>query len=395
MLRHMKTQLESGVQVADDGFMYLPMADLNSSMGYELNRKDLKKDLEEIRRQSIVLNYLGKDGKPVTHGIGFISEWKVTSSKVGFKVSDVISNALLSEESNKMFLLMDWQIFNSFNGKHEGIIYKLCKDYENIGKTPYFTLEHFKGYMGFEPNEYAEFRLLNDKVLKPCVNAINTSEKSDLSIQVEFERSGRKVVGLHFEITPKFKKIKQKTVQAPVSTEPNEQLQEAFSEARIEPSETLKNFINTLTVKQIKFCITEANKYIDNQQSKGKTADCGSIYYKALKENWGLKLEAAEAKKEQERLAREEQEKQAAIQKELDEKKKQQKKKVEDDENQMLLEFISHITDEQKEMLFKAVRECSPMKVLFSKWLKEYGDKIVIHPALKKEFLEQIELLFS
>jgi hypothetical protein len=31
-----------------------------------------------------------------------------------------------------MFSLISWDIFNHFTGKHEAIIYKLCKDYIGV-----------------------------------------------------------------------------------------------------------------------------------------------------------------------------------------------------------------------------------------------------------------------
>lgn len=388
MLKNMKEQLDSGISFDKEGFMYLSISDLNAGIGYRLDKKDLKKDLDEIRKQSVVLNYLQKDGKPVTHGVGFISEWKIEESRIGYKFPTIVSKALLSEESNKMFLLMDWQIFNAFKGKHEGIIYKLCKDYEHIKRTPYFSLEHFRGYMGFEETEYLDFRRLNAKVLKPSIDAINKSEKSDLTIQSEFKREGRKIVGLHFTITPKIEN------KPKVSNEPEneDKVQSAFSEARIEPNNTLIKFLKTLSVEQVKFCIKVANNFVDSELIKGKTVNIGGIYHMALKENWGESLMKATIKKEAARLKQEEDRKQQELAEQEKQKQLDAEKKIADEENLIMIEFVQKLEADKRESLYKEVRQRTAIQSVFDIRKKE-GDikSLVSHPVFHDLFKEQIK----
>jgi len=399
MLRNMKNKLENGGVLDDEGFVYLKISDLNSDIGYEINKKILKKDLDEIRKQSIVLNYLEKDGKPVAHGIGFISEWKIVDGKIGYKVSSIISNALLSPEKN-MFLLMDWDIFNSFKGKYEGIIYKLCKDYAGVGKTIYFTLDRLRGYMGFDDTEYTEFKRLNEKVLKPSIEAINTNSKSDLTVELNLNREARKVVGLHFTIKSKVKEPVNNEISKnddDNSAEPTQKtdVEQAFSAAKITPSKTLEKYLDIYTVEQIQYCIQAANTYIDNEHKKGNKTDIGKIYNSALKGNWGdnLQKEAkaeAEKKAKQKEAAEQEQQNKIAAEKAKKEAAEQMKA-----EKAMLAEIFDSLTNEQQSELCAAVRQNipAPQTGVFDSNSK--NNSAITHPFFLAEFKKQIKEMFA
>lgn len=190
---------------------------------------------------SIILNYLEKDGRPVIHGMGYISEWKINNGKVFYNISDTILNELLLKSGRSMFLLMDWSVFNSLPGKYCGILYKLCKDYAGIGKTPYFTVQEFRHYLGLDDKEYEEFRALKAKIIKPAIEHINNSENVDIKIIPQLKRENRRVVGLHFDIEYKTNIEKNNQNMA------DEDIETAFSESKIEPLATLIKFLETKT----------------------------------------------------------------------------------------------------------------------------------------------------
>ena len=145
LLKGYKELIEANTQADKDGFYSVSLSDISNLMGYEPVKKELKADLEALRQQPIIINYLEKDGKPVTHGMGFLSEWKVSSTKISFKLPSFIEKVVQGNlEAKQMFLLLNWDIFNSFGGKYEAIIYKLCKDYIGVGRTPYFTVEEYR-----------------------------------------------------------------------------------------------------------------------------------------------------------------------------------------------------------------------------------------------------------
>ncbi|MBK9952943.1 MAG: replication initiation protein [Candidatus Competibacteraceae bacterium] len=164
-------------------------------LGYEPVKDELKIDFEGLRKEPILINYLEKDGTPVMHGMGFISEWKISSKTVRFRIPSFLEDVMKGlDEPKAIFQLLNWQIFNHFSGKYEAIIYKLCRDYSGVKRTPYMTLQEFRDYIGIKPKEYSEFMRLNQFVISGSCKKINQSDVSDIKVYPEFKREGRKVL---------------------------------------------------------------------------------------------------------------------------------------------------------------------------------------------------------
>lgn len=324
LLKTYKELLENGAEKDEKGFYSVSLSHITSLMGYEPVKKELKADLEALRQQPIIINYLEKDGKPVTHGMGFISEWKVTSTKIAFKLPSFVEDVLKGDlEAQKMFLLMNWDIFNSFGGKYEAIIYKLCKDYMGVGRTPYFTVEEYRDYIGLKENEYKQFFRLNEWTLSKPIKNINDSEMSDILVKVILEKKGVKVIGLHFEMQYK----PTTPVLEITQIEPNP----AFKKSLITiPINKQLEYLKQFSEEQIKAIINRANDYIEKLQADGKKASVGAIYNKAFAESWGLDNWEAEQKAKAEEEERKRQEKakreaEAEAKKEAEERERQEK----------------------------------------------------------------------
>nr|WP_257618439.1 replication initiation protein [Neisseria meningitidis] len=298
--------------------------------------------MDALRMASIILNYLEKDGRPVIHGMGYISEWKINNGKVFYNISDTILNELLLKSGRSMFLLMDWSVFNSLPGKYCGILYKLCKDYAGIGKTPYFTVQEFRHYLGLDDKEYEEFRALKAKIIKPAIEHINNSENVDIKIIPQLKRENRRVVGLHFDIEYKTNIEKNNQNMA------DEDIETAFSESKIEPLATLIKFLETKTPQQVAYCIQAANGYIDGLLNRGQDANIGSVYFKAIQDDWGKPLMAAEEQEERKRQERaEEKKKKEELRKEAELTAQQQADRI-----RRTIDFVLTLNDGQKVELF-------------------------------------------
>ena len=150
LLQEYKNQLQTtGLVLDEEGFCYLPVKKVSEYLGYIPSIRDMRRDLEALRQEPIIINYLEKDGKPAIHGIGFLSEWRVNSRYIGFVLPSFLKNVLMMKEtSNKLFAILNWDILCSFSGKYEVIIYKLCKDYLAEGQTPIFDLDDWRDYIG-------------------------------------------------------------------------------------------------------------------------------------------------------------------------------------------------------------------------------------------------------
>lgn len=350
LLKAYKELLDSNSQTDKDGFYSVSLSDISNLMGYEPVKKELKADLEALRQQPIIINYLEKDGKTVTHGMGFISEWKVSSTKISFRLPSFIEKVVQGDlEAKQMFLLLNWDIFNSFGGKYEAIIYKLCKDYIGVGRTPYFTIEEYRGYIGLNDDEYKDFKSLNRRTLSEPIKNINKNKSSDILVEVEFDRQGRKVVGLYF--TMEYKEKNAQLIEiAPIEPNP------AFEKSLITiPLNKQLEYLGQFSEEQIKAIIDRANDYIDKLKSDSKKASVGAIYNKAFAESWGLDNWEAEQKEkakaeERKRQAKAEREAEAKAQKEREELIKKEKEiknycidifwKLEDEQQTEIIEIV-------------------------------------------------------
>lgn len=291
---------EQETELDEDGLYSFSKSELDDLLGYEIKKDVLKSEFESIRREPIIINYLEKDKTPVTHGMGFISEWKVSSKTIRFKLPSFLENVMKGLDQPKaMFQILNWQIFNHFSGKYEAIIYKLCRDYVGAKNTPYMTIEEFREYMGLKMNEYAEFKIMNQHVIKKPVENINSSEVSDISIKVQWRNEGRKTLGLYFVVSKKH----QTSIPFP-ELEQNPAFQ--FAKVHIEASMQME-YLALRKPEEIELCIERANEYGEGEAAKGKEPNYGAIYRKAINEGWHTsyadkkaKKEAVEAKKRKE-----------------------------------------------------------------------------------------------
>jgi hypothetical protein len=282
---------ESGENFDESGLFYFQKSELDALLGYEIKKDILKSELEKIRREPIILNYLEKDKTPVTHGMGFISEWKLSSKTIRFKLPSFLENVMKGlDQPRAMFQLLNWQIFNHFSGKYEAIIYKLCRDYVGAKNTPYMTVEEFRDYVGLKNNEYSEFKIFNHHVIKKPIDVINQSEVSDISIKVQWRTEGKKILGLYFVVSKKH----QTTIPFP-ELEQNEAFR--FAKVHIEASMQME-YLALRKPEEIELCIERANEYGDGELTKGKEPNYGAIYRKAITEGWHTAYADKKAKKE-------------------------------------------------------------------------------------------------
>lgn len=285
---------EHGRSLMDSEYCYLPMSRLAEHLGYEPKTSEIERDLEAIRKEPIIFNVLEKDGKKGKTGRGFISEWYVSSNRVGVVFPPMIRQAIENlDNRDSIFHLLNWSVFNSFSGKYEAVLYKLCKDYVGAGRTPYMTLEKFREYMGVKPTDYPDFKRLNQWVISGPIKNINKSELSEIMVETHFEREVRKVVGLWFRVTPKAQTVMD------FGDDP------AFRFAKVTVSlAQQRDYLATKSPELIEYSIRRANDYAEEQEKLGKKVNLGALYRKAIAEDWGKEYQSQiehETKREEER----------------------------------------------------------------------------------------------
>lgn len=277
MLRAYREDHEKSGPISDSEICFISRTKLESDLGYQPKSSQIQSDLEALRKEPISFNVLEKDGQPGRRGTGFISEWFVSSARVGVLFPPIIKRAVEGlDDPSAIFHLLNWQIFNSFAGKHEAVIYKLAKDYVGTGGTPYMTIDKFRDYVGLGEKEYPVFKALNQWVIAGPVAKINRSELTDIQIATEFKRIQRKVVGLRFLVTKKHQQL------LDFGDNP------CFDDAKTPILKALQmQYLDGRTPELIEACIRRANIYAADQAKLGKAVNYSALYRRAIEENWG------------------------------------------------------------------------------------------------------------
>lgn len=359
LLKTYKELREAGVEVDEKGFYNLSISDITNMIGYEPVKKELKADLEALRQEPIIINYLEKDKKPVTHGMGFISEWKVSSTKIAFKLPSFIEDVLKGNlEARQMFLLLNWNIFNSFSGKYETIIYKLCKDYIGVGHTPYMSIEKYRDYIGLKENEYKQFFRLNEWTLTKPIKNINENEMSDIFVKVVFKKQGRKVLGLYFEMEYK--------PTTPILEIAQIELNPAFKNCLIPINpQKQKEYLEKYGIERVQAIID----YVNTQHEQGKVKNLSAYYHQAFLNGYGLENFEAEQKAKAEA---EEKKRQAKAKKEAElkaKKEQEEKERKEKEEQKRCIEVFEALPQEEQEAILDEIENQIPpfMSSIFKK----------------------------
>ena len=189
------------------GFRIIRFASLKERFGYEPKKGDFKEDLRALLATRLSANVLSKDGRPEQYGASLLSEFVLSSNRVAFKLPSLVEEMIEDVHyRGAMFQALNWDVFNAFSGKYEAIIYKLCKDYVGVRRTPKIPINTIREYLGLNLNEYAGFKKLNQKILGQAVDAINQSTSCDISIKMEVVKEGQRVAMLAFVVKSRSKK---------------------------------------------------------------------------------------------------------------------------------------------------------------------------------------------
>ena len=372
-----------GDEIDEKGFFVISKKDIQKYIGYEPVKEELKSDFEKLRREPIIINYLEKDGTPTMHGMGFISEWKISSKTVRFRIPSFLEDVMKGlDQPQAIFQLINWDIFNQFSGKYEAIIYKLCRDYIGIKRTPYMSIKEFREYIGIKESEYKEFRRLNELIISTPCKKINESEFSDVLIFPEFKREGRKILGIYFKVEPKYQ-----TSIPFIEFESSP----AFRFSKITIESTLKTeYLALRAPEEISLCIERANEYAESQEKQNRTVNYGAIYRKAISEGWHTNFAEKKAQKEElaSKAAEEEKIKQqeAAIEKDEKEKEALYKKVIKEKTTKGLAVFET-FSEQQKQILRQEFAQTLPD--MTRKIFETRGEKTPMHRYSFVLFLEE------
>ena len=167
--------------------------EMNAEMAYS----QIKKAIERIAERWVIT----EDEKLVT-------KFRWVSSQTYFKKEGRFKIALTNEimpyltQLKGQFTQYQIEHISGFTSVHSIRIYELLTQYKTLGER-YISLEDFKKWLQLE-DKYNRYNNLKQWVIDPSITEIN--EKSNLFIEYEPIKQGRKITGIEFRI--KFKKSK-------------------------------------------------------------------------------------------------------------------------------------------------------------------------------------------
>ena len=205
----------------------LPTKILMAMLGWEEcdNTVHLKKALLRIVTTPVEFDLMETVGEPAQK-----SRWTATALLAS---ADLVNGFCEYEYSTRLaeeladpdvYAIINVGIQRQFKSGYALTLYENCVRYRRTGSTGWMSLGIFRKLMGANSPTYDDFRRLSELVINKAVKEVNAV--SDIRIEVEYERKGRKVTRMRF--------IVEESAQQTIFTE-NENLVEG-----VKQSETFK-----------------------------------------------------------------------------------------------------------------------------------------------------------
>lgn len=85
-------------------------------------------------------------------------------------------------------------------------LYENLVRYENMGRTPKFSVDLWRALLGADASTYEDFRRLSEKAIRPALKQVN--EHTHITASAEYIRQNRRVVAIRFVISDKSRQLK-------------------------------------------------------------------------------------------------------------------------------------------------------------------------------------------
>jgi hypothetical protein len=177
---------------------YISIHDIKEKAGIKATDNwHLKEDLKQLKKFDIEV--VKDNGDWAIFSL--LSEIEKEGNLLKYVLSEKIRQAILD---NDYYTTLDLMTMKSLQGKHSIIIYELAIRYCKV-EIPKLTIEEFRKLTGTE--NYGDWAQIKAKVIDPAIKEIN--EKTDIILDYQIFKSGRKIIALKFIITNKLKSIKE------------------------------------------------------------------------------------------------------------------------------------------------------------------------------------------
>jgi len=278
---------------------------ITNALLYHAYKELMLKDEHEITVKQLcrLIGYQGNNHAAIKDAfkglIATVIEWNLINDETGaenWSASSIIASVSLEGplcyyaysprmkqllHSPSMFGKIDLVIQSRFRSSYGLALYENCIRYRGLPNTKWFDLALFKKLMGVPVGKYTIFRDFKRRVLDKAIEEVNMY--SDLVIESECLREGRKVLKVRFKLKERAKKIRlghQKKIGANSDDLLKTTLMERFSLSK-EQAESLLNEYDHPFI-QDKIALIEASKPFQD----GKIKNTAAYLLSALKNNY-------------------------------------------------------------------------------------------------------------
>lgn len=175
----------------------LPVKHLCAMLGWDEsnNIERLQDTLRQLASTPIEFNMM-EDGKNVWRVMSILSFGEIRDGTCSYRYDEYLAERLYDPE---IYATINIGVQRRFEGGYALTLYENCIRYKEVGSTGWWELNRFRRIMGAEAGLYDDFRRLNERVIRPSVKEIN--RVSDIELEPEFQKQGRKVAAVRFLIT--------------------------------------------------------------------------------------------------------------------------------------------------------------------------------------------------
>jgi hypothetical protein len=174
--------------------------DLAEAIGFNTNNLEpLKEALKTLARTVLEWNILDENGAHEEWGATTLLAQAVI--KHGYCIYAYSPDLCEKLYRPEIYALLNLSIQRKFSSGYALALYENCLRYRRVGTTGWIGLDNLRRLMGINETDayYQDFRKFNDKVVKPAARQVN--DTSDLFLDIEYQRSNRKVAAVRFRVS--------------------------------------------------------------------------------------------------------------------------------------------------------------------------------------------------
>lgn len=178
----------------------MPTRYLFYMLGWESSKnvQDLKDALQKLQKTQVAFNLM-RDGEEVWQSMSLLSFVEITGSRdqgsCNYRYVPELAEKL---HDPAVFANINLGVQRAFRGGYSLTLYENAVRFKNVRSTGWMNLDKFRVIMGADAPMYDDFKRLSSFVIKKAVEEINRI--SDIKLTPEYQRVGRKVVGVRFLI---------------------------------------------------------------------------------------------------------------------------------------------------------------------------------------------------